>query len=84
VGEVIDLENDGETGQGAANRRQGRPGPQAPECEGLTQRCDICEQPVSSRQVPALLPVTSPAVAEIEAEIPYPLSRVVTGIEEAL
>jgi hypothetical protein len=28
--------------------------------------------------------VTSPAVAEIEAEIPYPLSRVVTDIEEAL
>src|SRR6266699_3953014 len=44
VGEVIDLENDGEAGQGAANRRQGRPGPQPPERRGLTQRPDICQQ----------------------------------------
>src|SRR6266487_2018321 len=46
AGEFIDLEDDGETGQGAADRGQGGPGPQPPERGGLAQRPDVCEQPI--------------------------------------
>ena len=50
AGEVIDLQDDGEAGQGAADRGQRRPDPQPPERGGLAQRGDVGQQPMSVRQ----------------------------------
>jgi len=45
VGEVVDLEHDGEGGQCTANRGQGGPGPQPAERGRLPQRSEIRQQP---------------------------------------